>query len=362
MKHPLVLAPMGGCAGGALASSVALAGGLGLVGSGGESVDHLVREWEKGAQALNDWTTTTTSERSGTAAGAGAPGRSLPLGFGVNVAQMEASDLAAHVKRLRPSHVYLSFPPQDVGASGHADAVVSNGAIAMSNAGSVAQAVALAAAGVDCVVIQGSDAGGHTHPGASAFAILPEARDALDAAGHADVLLAYAGGVCDGRGVAAALALGADAVVLGTRLAAAAESDYTPKQRAALGHTADGAVSTTLGTFVDWVNGNFPHSSGLPGRCLVTRTTMLEEDWKALGGEGVEGGEDLIKDMAARGVERAGGDGVEWGTTWAGAAVGLVPSGPEPQSARDIVEEVVRETVNALSRTARLVRVEGSAS
>ena len=64
----------------------------------------------------------------------------------------------------------------------------------MSNAGSVAHALTLAAAGVDCVVIQGSDAGGHTHPGASAFAVLPEARDALDAAGHADVLLAYAGG------------------------------------------------------------------------------------------------------------------------------------------------------------------------
>ena len=71
---------------------------------------------------------------------------------------------------------------------------LARGAVVMSNAGSVAHALTLAAAGVDCVVIQGSDAGGHTHPGASAFAVLPEARDALDAAGHAEVLLAYAGG------------------------------------------------------------------------------------------------------------------------------------------------------------------------
>ena len=40
---------------------------------------------------------------------------------------------------------------------------------------------------------RGADAGGHTHPSASAFAVLPEARDALDAAGHPHVLLAFAG-------------------------------------------------------------------------------------------------------------------------------------------------------------------------
>lgn len=317
--------------------------------SGGETVEHLVREWEKGVSILSE------------AGGEEAPGSPPPLGFGVNVAQMSAGDLAEVVSRLKPSHVYLSFGGE-LGASGHARAVTEGGARVMSNAGSVAHALALAAAGVDCVVIQGSDAGGHTHPGASAFAVLPEARDALDAAGHSEVLLAYAGGVCDGRGVAAALALGADAVVLGTRLAAAAESDYTPAQRQALGAAADGAVSTTLGTFVDWVNGNYPHSSGLPGRCLVTRTTMLEEDWEALkgvsagGGGGSASSDDLIRGIAARGVERAGGDGIEWGTTWAGAAVGLVPSNPAPQSAGDIVDDVMAEAVEALTRVAKLHR------
>jgi nitronate monooxygenase len=229
----------------------------------------------------------------------------------------------------------------------------------MANAGSVGKALQHAAAGVDCVVIQGSDAGGHTHPSASAFAMLPEARDALDAAGFSEVLLAYAGGVCDGRGVAAALALGADAVVLGTRLAAAAESDYTAAQRAALGAAADGAVSTTLGTFHDWINGNHPHSSGLPGRCLVTRTTALEEDWTALKDVTAGGGDgdDLIRGMAARGLARAGGDGLEWGTTWAGAAVGLVPSGPVSLSAGDIVRAVMAEAAATLTRSARLLYV-----
>ena len=129
----------------------------------------------------------------------------------------------------------------------------------------------------------------------------------------------------------------------------------------------------------------------------MTRTTQLEEDWRALkqvssdsnddggvaggvggftsgfggGGEGEggdEGGEgeypyidgfntsdELIRGMAARGLERAGGDGLEWGTTWAGAAVGLVPAATasEPQSARTIVEDVMVEAVDALSRASR---------
>ena len=236
----------------------------------------------------------------------------------------------------------------------------------MSNAGDVAHVLTLAATGVDCVVIQGADAGGHTHPSASAFAILPEARDALDAAGYDEVMLAYAGGVCDGRGVAAALTLGADAVVLGTRLAAAAESDYTSSQRLALGAARDGAVSTTLGTFIDWVNGNYPHSSGLPGRCLVTNTTRLERDWEALKGAASAGSGDgidnLIRDMAAKGLARSGGeDGIEWGTTWAGAAVGLVPSSPDgaPQSAESIVQDVMAEAAEALARASgRLLRID----
>ena len=113
------------------------------------------------------------------------------------------------------------------------------------------------------------------------------------------------------------------------------------------------------------------------GRCLVTRTTQLEEDWEALkqvsnnsnddwgvaggaggftsGGGGGGGGDELIRGMAARGVERAGGDGLEWGTTWAGAAVGLVPAATasEPQSARTIVEDVMAEAVDALLRASQ---------
>ena len=92
--------------------------------------------------------------------------------------------------------------------------------------------------------------------------------------------------------------------------------------------TRDGARSTTFGRFHDALNGINDHSSGLPGRCVVTRSTELENEWPGLptDGEPAEFAEkrSAILRKHREEVERAGGDGPEWGTVWAGAAVGLV--------------------------------------
>jgi len=116
VTHPLILAPMGGCAGGALAASVSSAGALGLVGSGGETVEHLTVEWEK-ALALRRRKVEVGGEGE-----VGGCSTSPPMGFGVNVSQISAGALAEVVALLKPSHVYLSFG-DDVRASGHAEAV-----------------------------------------------------------------------------------------------------------------------------------------------------------------------------------------------------------------------------------------------
>jgi len=104
VKHPIILAPMGGCAGGVLAASVSASGALGLVGSGGETVEHLLREWGRGVTLLHEKT-------GGVGGDSEQEDRSLsrPLGFGVNVAQIPADELANIVRELKPSHVYLSF-------------------------------------------------------------------------------------------------------------------------------------------------------------------------------------------------------------------------------------------------------------
>ena len=86
--------------------------------------------------------------------------------------------------------------------------------------GSVAEAQTAAQLGADALIVQGSEAGGHNRAAAATMSLLPAVIDALNGA----LPVIAAGGIADGRGVAAALALGADGVSVGTRLLATPEA------------------------------------------------------------------------------------------------------------------------------------------
>jgi NAD(P)H-dependent flavin oxidoreductase YrpB (nitropropane dioxygenase family) len=86
--------------------------------------------------------------------------------------------------------------------------------------GSVDAAKLAVDAGIDCIVAQGSEAGGHNYGALPTFALVPAVRDAVG-----DTMLLAAGGICDGRGLAAALALGADGAWIGTRFVATTEAN-----------------------------------------------------------------------------------------------------------------------------------------
>src|SRR3954468_14314197 len=86
--------------------------------------------------------------------------------------------------------------------------------------GGVEAARRAAGDGIELVIAQGSEAGGHNYGSLPTFALVPEVVDAIGA-----TLVLAAGGVSDGRGLAAALALGADGVSVGTRMVATAEAD-----------------------------------------------------------------------------------------------------------------------------------------
>src|SRR5262249_57636375 len=90
--------------------------------------------------------------------------------------------------------------------------------------GSLAEARAAHRRGAQALVVQGSEAGGHNRAGAATFSLLPAVIDAIDS-----VPVVAAGGIADGRTVAAALALGADAVWVGTRLIATAPPHPPPR-------------------------------------------------------------------------------------------------------------------------------------
>jgi nitronate monooxygenase len=108
--------------------------------------------------------------------------------------------------------------------------------------GSALEAVAAKRAGADAIIAQGFEAGGHVRGVVTTFALVPEVRDAIG-----DLPMLAAGGISDGRGLAAALALGADGAVFGTRFLASRESSARPEYKQAVldAHASD-TVHTKL--------------------------------------------------------------------------------------------------------------------
>ena len=129
----------------------------------------------------------------------------------------------------------FSFAFGDIPAEA-VEAVRSRGIFLVGTATNVAEAVGLRRAGVDAVVAQGSEAGGHRGSYAASFeagmigtmALVPQMADSIDAP------VIASGGIMDGRGIAAALALGAAAVQLGTAFLTCPEAGTPPPYRKAL--------------------------------------------------------------------------------------------------------------------------------
>ena len=108
--------------------------------------------------------------------------------------------------------------------------------------GSADEAAAAKRAGADAIIAQGFEAGGHVRGVVTTFALVPEVRDAIG-----DLPMLAAGGISDGRGLAAAIALGADGAVFGTRFLASLESVAHPQYKQAVldAHASD-TVHTKL--------------------------------------------------------------------------------------------------------------------
>ena len=133
--------------------------------------------------------------------------------------------------------------------------------------GSADEALAAKRAGADAIIAQGFEAGGHVRGVVTTFALVPEVRDAIG-----DLPMLAAGGITDGRGLAAALALGADGAVFGTRFAASDESDAHPAYKQAL---LSAHASDTLHTKL--------YDVGWPDAAHRVIRTPLVEAWERAG-------------------------------------------------------------------------------
>jgi len=192
LRHPVALAPMGGSAGGALTAAVSAAGGLGLLGGGNGDADWLARELPLAAGAS-------------------------PAPWGVGFQSWAVSrDTVQRALEYRPDAVMLSFGDHGP-LAGPVRAAGARLVIQVTTLAEARQAVDL---GADVIVAQGTEAGGHgARRGWSTLAFIPVVADLA-----APVPVLAAGGIADGRGLAAALALGASGALIGTRFLATAEA------------------------------------------------------------------------------------------------------------------------------------------
>jgi nitronate monooxygenase len=200
VPHPVALAPMDKVSGGRLAAAVSQAGGLGLIGGGYGDPAWVEAAFEEAGDA--------------------------PVGIGVitwSVARRP--ELIERILARRPKAVMVAF-----GDGGEIVAKArAAGVPTLWQVHRLAQAREALAAGVDALVVQGQEAGGHGMD-RGLTALLPAVRDLAGP----DLPILAAGGLADGRGLAAALMLGADGVLLGTRFWASEEAAGTAAAKAQL--------------------------------------------------------------------------------------------------------------------------------
>lgn len=220
IEHPILLAPMGVMAGGKLAAAVSDAGGLGLIGGGYGDADWLERQFAAAGTAR------------------------VGCGF-ITWSLASNPELLDQVLARRPAALMLSFGAVEPFAS----RIKACGVPLICQVQGMKYLYEAVDAGADIIVAEGCEAGGHSGD-RGLFTLVPEAADYLAKRAPTTVLVA-AGGVGDGRGLAAALMLGADGVLVGTRFVASKESEAPEGFRQAI--IAATGDSTTKSNSVDVV-------------------------------------------------------------------------------------------------------------
>jgi NAD(P)H-dependent flavin oxidoreductase YrpB (nitropropane dioxygenase family) len=327
MPYPILNAGIGTAAVPELAAAVSNAGGLGVLGGGTMPLDVLATRVTR-TRALTD----------------------KPFGVNVIIAETEPDDrkYLMHqidaIAAMRVAAIVLFWGDP----SPYVDIAHRHGAKVLIQVGSAGEARAAAAAGVDAVIAQGIEAGGHVRGTVSLWKLLPEVVEAL-----APLPVLASGGIGDGAGVARALQLGAQGVSLGTRFVACEETwvHQAYKQRV-VDATSDDTVYSQLYD-VDWPDA--------PHRTLKNKTWA---EWDAAGrpppgqrpGEGTSIG--MRTNSVGQRMEwmRYGGaasvdpdfDGdIEYAPLWAGESCSVVN---DIKPASEIVRDLVDDAEVALAR------------
>ena len=311
IEHPIISAPMAFAAGGKLAAAVTAAGGLGLIGGGYGDAEWLEREFCEAGNAR------------------------VGCGF-ITWSLAKRPELLDAALAHSPAALMLSF-----GAPApFAPRIKAAGAALICQVQNMEHARAAVDAGADVVVAQGAEAGGHGAVRAT-FTLVPEIADYLAQAAPATRLVA-AGGIADGRGLAAALMLGADGVLIGSRFWASAEALVHPAfQNAAIAADGDATIRTSvvdIARKIDWPK---------PFTARVMKTRFVSE-WH--GRETELAQPDVAKRETARYIAAMQNGDADNTGVWVGEAAGLIR---DVRAAGDLVREIAGDAERLLSDQAQ---------
>jgi len=306
IEHPVLSAPMAMISGGRLAAAVTAAGGLGLIGGGYGDLDWLQQEFGR------------------------AEGTRVGCGF-ITWSLARQPELLDEVLARQPATIMLSFGD----LRPFADRIHAAGVPLIAQAQTLDHARQALDAGADILVAQGGEAGGHGMTVRSTFTLVPDVVD-LAAERSPETLVLAAGGVTDGRGLAAALTLGADGVLVGTRLWASPEALVSPRaHQRAIEASGDDTFRTRVydavrrldwpaeyneralsNSFLDTWHGNEAQlSASLPEAIETFEKAVAAEDFDAVAiliGEGVglihdiRPAADIVRDMVGGATEILG--------------------------------------------------------
>ncbi len=308
LEHPILSAPMAFAGGGRLAAAVSRSGGLGLIGGGYGDPSWLEEQFEA------------------------ARGHSVGVGF-ITWSLRKSPSLLTDVLKHGPSVVMLSFgDPRPFAAE-----IRAAGAKLICQCQDMEHVADAVDVQADAVIAQGAEAGGH---GAlrGAITLIPEAADYLRTHAPQTLLLA-AGGIADGRGLAAALMLGADGVLVGTRLWASQEALVNARHLEAIIETdGDGTIRTRVADIARQIGWPKGFTARIRRNAFTSRWHGREDE--------------LEKSLSVQGpaYRKAFAEGDPENTgVWFGEAAGLIHS-IEP--AGSIVERITAEALACLERYA----------
>ena len=224
MSHPIIQDGMGPFSTAALAAAVSEAGGLGTVSIPGMLLGPADAERLMRAEIDRTASLTNRGFAVNVPVGFGPDGEPLPPTAGYLKAVLDARRDAATGARLVACITSAGLPPPGLVSSMH-DA----GLLQLHKVGAVRQARRAVEAGVDAVIASGFEMGGHTHARpVHTMVLAPQVLDSVD------VPVVVSGGIYDARGLAAALAMGAAGVAMGTRFIATRENDWHPAYKQAI--------------------------------------------------------------------------------------------------------------------------------